>query len=98
MMRIVFKNAKLFNIGEVKKGFFLKKCLYSRGSESMLKKRLLFLEMFYEKCGENMSNRIINVGGIDFLRKGSFRLGREVKGIEKEGSSKVSTKDCVAMS
>ena len=48
----------------------------------------------FEKCGENMSDRNVSIGGGKmFLRKVSLELKGEVKGMEIEGSLGVSTKN-----
>ena len=52
-----------------------------------------FREVF-EACGENMSDSNVNVGRIDvFTNDFYFGLRGEVKGNEKEGSKRASTKE-----
>ena len=62
----------------------------------MLRKEIILFREVFKISGENISDENINSVGKVVFRK-VFELTGEVKGMEKEGLSRVSIKECVSM-
>ena len=81
MIGIVFFSSKLFNIGDIRRSFVLKECLYCRGSEGMLRSEVILFRKIMEVGNENVSDWNVDISVLNVFpkRASAARRGKVLK-------------------